>query len=713
MQHIYPISEQKQHLWIELLITLFGLAGIIFFITQYDRALPSASVNVSINRQQAEKITTQYLHTFGYSPEDYKYTLSFSGGGLPNIYLQRTLGVETFNARLSNESWPLYYWAARWFKPLEKEEFFVYLSPGGEFLGFEHKIGEDTPGTNVTQNQAQAISETFLNKYAKWNASVWQIVEASSETLPGGRIDHRFTWKMKGFSAGESELLYAVTIQGDKVGYAFTWIKTPETFSRKFATERNLAGFINDTAYFLGLIFFLLLGSVAVVISRPGPQFVIWPAIMAFCVTLASYLNYIPLYPQNYATTQDYTLFWINIIIGILFSALFSILPIIIGWLGGQTISKMVWSFRDRILERSQSRWINFSQSAWRGIRLGGAHLGYVVLFYIVTTHFFGWWNPVTTEYSDTFATPFPFFEAFEAGLIAALTEELIFRLIGISIFLWIFRNKHTWLAVLIPGALWAFAHTGYLTYPIYTRGIELTIVAIIYGYIFLKFDLMTTIMAHFTYNMMITGIILLRSTEPYYQFSGWIVVVVVFLPLVPGLFVTLVRSRSKSVAVPEHLILRPATEMDISALNALPVKAEWSALLEESGRRILCLTTGEALVGFITGTIKTIDNAIVDGIYVTPGWQRQYWGAKMLDALRRDFQNDGVEKIQAALYLNEKKAIDFLRNLHWHSSAQVLAYQKSPVFNEMVKKAWQKIYQTLTKKKSDDGDIEIPHKVL
>ena len=554
MQRIYTISGQKKYFWIELLITLFGLAGIIFFVTQYDRALPSASVNVSVTRPEAEKIASQYLRTFGYAPENYKTLLSFSGGNLSLIYLQRTLGVETFNTRLSSENWPIYYWEARWFKPLEKEEFYIYLSPSGEFLGFEHAIREDAPGTNISQKQAQAISETFLSKYARWNASSWKMIEASSETLSGGRIDHSFTWKMKSFSAGESELLYKVTVQGDKVGYAFTQIKTPEAFSRQFATERDLAGFINNSAYFLGLMLFLMLGLTAIATGHPDLRFAKWPVILTFLVTLASYLNYLPLFPQNYTTTEDYTLFWINVVVGILFSAMFSIIPILIGWVGGQIISKLVWSFRDRILERGPDRWITFSQSAWRGIRLGGFQLGYVVLFYIITTKFFGWWSPVTAEYSDIFATPFPFFEAFEKGLVAALTEELIFRLIGISFFLWVFRNKHTWLAVLIPGVLWAFAHTSYLAYPVYTRGIELTIMAVILGYIFLKFDLLTTIMSHFTYNMMIIGIILLRSTEPYYQFSGWVVVVVIFLPLIPGLIITLARSLS-NVTIPEKLI--------------------------------------------------------------------------------------------------------------------------------------------------------------
>ena len=54
-----------------------------------------------------------------------------------------------------------------------------------------------------------------------------------------------------------------------------------------------------------------------------------------------------------------------------------------------------------------------------------------------------------------------------------------------------------------------------------------------------------------------------------------------------------------------------------------------------------------------------------------------------------------------------------FLHNLHWLPSAQVLAFHTTPAFNDAVKKGWESIHQTLTKKKSDDGELEIPRKVI
>ena len=249
------------------------------------------------------------------------------------------------------------------------------------------------------------------------------------------------------------------------------------------------------------------------------------PVLLVAGVTLAAYLNSIPLYKSAYSTTETYSLFWVNRMIGIVLGVLFSAIQTFILLVGAHSLSRFVWPRQDPILARGPNRWPDFSLSAWRGMMLGGVQLAYVALFYTFTANTLGWWTPAASEYSDIFATPFPFFYAFNAGLSASITEELSIRFLGIGFLLWLFGGRLRWLAVLIPSLFWAFAHTGYITSPIYARGVELTVVALFLGFIFLKFDLLTTIMSHFTYNMMITGIALLRSSEGYYRMSGWVVV--------------------------------------------------------------------------------------------------------------------------------------------------------------------------------------------
>lgn len=717
MNKIYPISQKHNPLWLELLITVLGIAGVIIFLTYYDRALPSSAIDLKYSRAQIQQLAEEKLNDLGFSPEGYKFALSFGEDNMASYYLQRSLGIEETNTRLASEKWPLHFWTARWFKPQEKEEFYIQFSPQGEFLGFNHVIAENAQGDSIPIEEAQVIAEKFLKQNSGWNATDWERIEASSKAMPAGRVDHTFVWKSRNFSAGESELRYSVTIQGDQLGYLRYWIKIPETFTREFSSERDRAGFINDTALLLGLGGFLMVAVVGTSIAKPDFKRILRPALLSAAVTLAAALNYIPLYRAYYNTTQDYTLFWVTIVIGALFSAFFYFAQVFIGWGGGQGIAKLVWQNQDRILARGLHRWVEFSRSAWRGLMLGGFDLGYVVLFYLFATKILGWWSPVTAEYSDAYATPFPFLLAFNTGLNAALTEELLFRLIGISVFLWIFR-KQRWLAVLIPGVLWAFAHTSYVSYPIYARGIELTIHAIIVGIIFLKFDLFTTIMAHFTYNMIIVSMPMLRSSDPHFQLSGMVVLAVLALPVLPGLYWTLKLRFGKSAPLPDSLSLSPAAESDLQNLNALPVTADWTALLQQSNRVTLCLRDGDNLIGFATGFSEK-DTATIDGVYVSPQWRRQYWGAKLLDAIQEHFKAQNIEAQRSFLLPNERKQMAFLHNLSWQPSVYMLTPNEKPEFSASVQKlksdlrerwlAWKSRKQN----EQEEHELEIPRDIL
>ena len=718
MNQTYPVTRQHKTIWLEWLITLLGVIGIILFLSFYDRALPSAAIDLKYSREQISQLAEAQLRQLGFSPAGYEFALAFDEDNLASYYLQRSLGVEETNLRLANEKWPLHYWTARWFKPLEKEEFNIHFSPQGEFLGFNHIIAEDAPGASIPIEQAQVTAEAFLTQNSNWDASSWERVEASSQAMPAGRVDHTFVWKSRPFSAGESELRYSVSIQGDQVGNLRYWIKVPETFSRDFAAERNRAGFINEIALLLGFGGFVIIAAAGISIARPDLRRILLPALLSAAVSLAAALNLIPLYRSYYSTTQDYTLFWVMAVVGALFTALFYSMQVFVGWGGGQGISKLVWHAQDRILARGPNRWIEFSRSAWRGLALGGFNLGYVVMFYIFATQVLGWWSPVNAEYSDAYATPFPFLLAFDMGLNAALTEELLFRLIGISFFLWIFPRQR-WLAVLIPGVLWAFAHTSYVSYPIYARGIELTIHAIIMGVIFLKFDLFTTIMAHFTYNMILVSVPLLRSSDPYFQFSGMVVLAVLALPLLPGLYLNLKQRFSKSAAIPDTFSLSPAAESDLPKLNAFPVAADWQALLAQTHRTILCLRAEEELIGFATGCVEN-NTANIDGVYVAPKWRRQYWGTKLLGAIQEHFKSLGVETQRAFLLPKEHKQMAFLNNLFWRPSAYALAPKSTPVFSSAVQELKTELREEFAnwkaaskKDSSQKNELEIPRDIL
>jgi ribosomal protein S18 acetylase RimI-like enzyme len=454
----------------------------------------------------------------------------------------------------------------------------------------------------------------------------------------------------------------------------------------------------------------LLVSITAIGLSRPDIRRVILPVLLIAGVSLAAYLNAISLYKSNYGTTENYSLYWITLSIGIFFAVLFAAGQAFTLLLGARSLSKFVWPRQDRILARGADQWIDFSRSAWRGLMLGGVQMAYVVFFYAITTNFLGWWSPVTSEYSDIFATPFPFFYAFEVGLSAALIEELAARFIGIGFLLWLFRGQYKWLAVLIPSLLWAFAHTSYVTFPIYARGIELTLVALFLSFIFLKFDLLTSIMTHFTYNMMIIGIVLLRSSEAYYQIAGWVVVLALALPLLPGLYLLIRRSLRSEPPTPETLTLSLLTKADLGPLSMLPVKADWQRLAQQTNRTTLCLYAGGELVGFVTGSIDDQKIGYVDGVYVTPKWRRQYWGTALLDAMDECLEKAGASQIRIIVKPSEHLTRSFLHNLFWRTGLHVLTKDASEL---VFKTAMKTMFQDLKQEKPGENELEIPRNLI
>jgi hypothetical protein len=674
-----PFLTQKKPLWVDILLVVAGIVGVIVFIVFNQQALPDAALDLKYSRPQITQLAQNDLESLGFSVPEYQFVLAFNEDRMASFFLQQTIGVEQSNQKIQTEALPIYSWRARWFKPLQKEEFSLSLSTTGSLVKFEHIIPEDAPGTNIPKTEAQTLAERFLDANTNWQACPWEQVDSSSVTQPGGRIDHTFSWKATDYAVGASELRYTVTIQGDRLGYMNYWIKPPETYTRNFTSQRTRAGFFNDIAYVIGFVGFLLICTLAMSLGKPDFRQALFPALLGGGVRLASYLNYIPLFPNSYTTTQDYALFWSEIVIQAFSSSFVTFLMVFVAWMGAQTLSKLVWPRQDRILERGPERWLKFSLSAWRGLLISGVHLGYVVTFYLLTSRFLGWWSPIGQgSASNIYATPLPFIEALDVGVNAALIEELLFRLAGISFVFWLSRKR--WLALLVPGLLWAFAHLSYVSDPIYARGVELTFVALLDGIIFLQFGLLTTIVAHCSYNMIVSSVGLFQSSDPYYQFSGLVVLAILFSPLLPGLIAWLKQKMGKTTPILTDFELAPATAADIPQLSALPVKADWEALLADNQRTILCLHSGGTLLGFSTGYLQAGNTcAIVDGVYVIPAWRRNYWGSTLLDKLQEQFKVQGVEHFYSYAASTEKKSFTLLKNLFWRTDTIILKQAPAP----------------------------------
>jgi N-acetylglutamate synthase-like GNAT family acetyltransferase len=672
---------------IDLLLLVLGILGLVLFLIFYNQAFPLAALDLALSREQIAGRATDYMSGLGHDLSGYKTALTFDEDGLSSIYLQRTLGVPETNELARQGELPLWYWRMRWFKPFQKEEFRLTLMPDGTVVGLGHEILEDAPGADLPQEDARALAEAYLVEGQNWDLAEWELVTASSEAQPGGRGDHRFEWKRTGWDVGDSELKLAVVVQGDSVdGYNY-WLQVPESFRRAYAEQRNRANFINSLAYYLAGGGF---GLVALLFFFLGHRRGIFPwheglraGLMVGAVYLAADLNALPLSKAYYGTTQGYAVFWINELIGVFFNTMLITVMIMVLWAGGRYLARRVWPLQDRILPRSDDRWIALAGSTWRGLMVAGLHSGYMVLFYLLATQLLGGWTPMGAAPLNLYATPLPSLAALEIGIRPAFSEELAARLVGIGLVLVLTRRK--WLAVLIPGVLWAFAHLSYVRDPIYMRGVELTIVGLLYGLVFLRFGLATTIVAHLTYNAGLIALPLLRAGQPGLVANGVLVVVVLLIPLVPGA-VQLVRRRLKARPTPAAPVIRPAIEEDLPGLLSLESGQDWVTLLEDPAASVFCLFAGEEMVGVAAGRLQG-DVGQISVLHVAPRWRRRYWGSRLAQALETALREQGAQTIEVTVPTREWPLARFWDGLGWKPAKVTYAYAPRP---RLWRRSWQ-----------------------
>ncbi|MGB9589485.1 MAG: type II CAAX prenyl endopeptidase Rce1 family protein, partial [Candidatus Hydrothermia bacterium] len=80
---------------------------------------------------------------------------------------------------------------------------------------------------------------------------------------------------------------------------------------------------------------------------------------------------------------------------------------------------------------------------------------------------------------------------------------------------------RNTFLAFLIPTVIWAFLHSGYEIFPVYFRGIELTIGGLLFAFVFWRYGLFTAIMTHWIVDTLYFTIPLMKSSSMGFVISG------------------------------------------------------------------------------------------------------------------------------------------------------------------------------------------------
>jgi len=524
-------SEKRAlFLWV-----LAGIVGLVFAERYFFRAFPEASADFKVTRPKALSQAKSFLDSLGEDADGYRSSIEFKVREEDKVYIERKLGLQQTN-ELSSSQINLWYWNVRFYKILQEEEYAVEVSPSGQIVGYVHVLPATKPGATIERAAAQEIAQNFLLTKLSKNANEWTFLseEANSEKKPN-RLDWDFTWEKHGAKIKDAPYREKIHIAGDKPAGAEEGLQVPEAWQRSF--QRLRSG--NDTLAFVFLIPYIAILGLAVWLAIQFTK--VGKTKWALAVKLGGVaagllflqaLNDYPLWGANYETKDAYAGFVLLQILRALGFAIVTALTITLVLPSAEPLYRQSQPNNLRLSKALTWRGIRtkeFFSSAVVGISLAAAHIGFIVAFYIVATHY-GAWAPADVNYSDSVNTGFPWISGIAIGLLASMNEEFTFRLFAIPFFTKITRSR--WIAVIVPAFLWGFLHSNYPQEPAYIRGLEVGLIGIVAGFVMLRWGILATLIWHYTVDASLVGMLLIRSDNLYFKISGMIVGLAAAAPL-------------------------------------------------------------------------------------------------------------------------------------------------------------------------------------
>jgi membrane protease YdiL (CAAX protease family) len=537
---------RKDYVFILVCLVIIGI-GLIIGLGYFKQAFPEASIDFRITRAESKTLADNFLKARGLEPRGYHNASGFQFYNQAKVFLEKELGLKKAQEYFGHPV-KLWYWKQRWFKPEQKEEFSVMVTPEGDIMGFSHLIPEEQVGDSLSTDSAQVLAESFLKQVMSRDLATLEFVTDSRQTRPH-RIDHGFTYKVKGFEpAAESDYRLSVTIQGDEVAGYREYLRVPEAWSQSYDELRSR----NETAGQIAslLIFLTVAAMVAIIFSRLRIRDIRWKTatwfgIIGFVLAFLTSLNTLPLTMLYYDTTASFSGFLIRSLARILLFALLE---------GGVLIFVLTAAaetmYRERYTNFTSLTRV-FTWRSWRtkpffkgvllGLTLTAFFFAYQIVFYIIANKH-GAWAPADVPYDNLLNTAFPWVAVLLIGFMPAVSEEFISRAFSIPFFHKYLKSA--FLALVIPAFIWGFGHAGYPNQPFYIRGLEVGMAGIVIGLVMMKWGILPTLVWHYTVDALYTAFLLFRSGNWYFIVTAAVATGILVIPLLIALITYLKTGR-------------------------------------------------------------------------------------------------------------------------------------------------------------------------
>lgn len=508
------MSKSKKTNWF-VLIVFSSIAAFTWFKLSYSQI---SFVDLSVGKKEAILIAEQQLASQGVSPSMYLRSVTFDSDDTTNRFLQKTIGFTKMIVFLKTHNIDLFYWNVRFFKKGTKEEFILSISSKtGRVIHFNHVIEETASRPLVEKEAALQTAKTFLNNNFNIDSARYTLKEDNLEKRDN-RTDYSFTfeksdarviWQERESEPATGKLLTYINVSSEDIlSYSLHYFEIPDSFKR-FLTKQQNTG--QNLTLVVSVIFVLLIGtSVFLVASRKNhfamhktKRFYIRLTGIVVVISILSFLNEFEFVLAAYNTASDFESHIWRALLGNSVQALFTGVMLLMPALAGEGLRLEVFK------NNARGSFLHFIRSTFASRSVAGdIVIGYFIAILLLGIQavlikagelYCGVWveHNLTTMLSSSYL---PFVAALAIGTQAAFSEELTFRLFGLSWFKKIFKS--TAIAILVSSLIWGFAHSNYPVFPMWFRGVEVSILGIFFAIFYLRFGLITVITAHFLFDV-------------------------------------------------------------------------------------------------------------------------------------------------------------------------------------------------------------------
>jgi len=505
-----------------------SMVALIVAALLFPQAIPLLHLDIKLDRGEAIKRAQAINAKLHLAPADARTAVRFSGDQTLQNYVELEGGGKAaFATLIDSSAYSPLWWEVRLFKPGVVDEVTVRFRPDGSAYGFTRELPETFAPEERTHlaldsDAARQIGETRAREDWAVDFGSYTLIERTQQQRTNGRVDHSFVYRRtKDDDIGAAHFRLRLEVDGDVLAAVERQAQVPEAFTRRFAELRSANNTLASAASLAAALVYGVGGCILGVLWLLRRHWLLWrPALAAGFVVAtllaATSLAKVPSAWFGFDTAQSVDTFWTRQIGSALLILVGGTLGYGLAFMAAESLSRRAFGEHPQLWRL----WSRAAAPTWQvlGRTLGGYlfvpfELAFVAVFYYATNRWLGWGQP-SQPLTDPniLGSAVPALGPIALSLQAGFMEECLFRAVPLALGALVGarfgqRTLGIAIAVVFQALVFAGAHANYPGLPSYSRLVELTVPAIVWALVFLRYGLLPTIIFHALFDLALFAI--------------------------------------------------------------------------------------------------------------------------------------------------------------------------------------------------------------